>query len=175
MSKRAVVWVLLALAASARAETSQVTASGFVSNFRAEVQATPDAVWKAIVQLPRWWDGRHSYSGQATNLSLEPRAGGCFCEQWGDGNSVAHARVVMVQAGRVLRMEGGLGPLQDLAAQGMLTLVTGTQDGKTLLRLTYRVNGNAEAGLDKLAAAVDQVMGTQFKRLKTMAETGQPD
>lgn len=163
------------LAAAAAAETSQVSAGGFVSQHREEVQASPDAVWKTIVQLPRWWDGRHTYSGQAANLSLEPRAGGCFCEAWGDGHSVAHARVVMVQSGRVLRMEGAFGPLQDLAAQGMLTIVTSAQEGKTLLRMTYRVNGNAEAGLDKLAAAVDQVLGVQFKRLKAMAETGKPE
>lgn len=166
---------LWALAAAASAETSQVTATGFVANFREEVQASPDVVWKAIVQLPRWWDGRHSYSGQAANFSFEARAGGCFCETWGEGHSVQHGRVVMVQAGRVLRIDGAFGPLQDLAAQGTLTIATGVQEGKTLLRMTYRVNGNAEAALDKLASAVDQVLGVQFKRLKAMAETGKAD
>jgi len=28
-------------------------------------------VWKAIVQLPRWWNDVHTYSGKASNLSLD--------------------------------------------------------------------------------------------------------
>lgn len=157
-------------ASTVLAEASQVTASGFVSTFREEVRATPEKVWKTIVQLPSWWDGRHTYSGQASNLRLEPRAGGCFCETWGDGNSVDHARVLLVQSGRVLRMQGAFGPLQDMAVQGVLTIVTSAQEGKTFLRMTYRVNGSAESGLDKMAKVVDEVLGVQYGRLKAAAE-----
>ena len=161
--------------AAARAETSQVTPAGFVSQFREEVSVAPDVVWKTIVQLPRWWSGRHSYSGEARNLSLDVQAGGCFCERWGDGHSVQHATVLMVQNGRVLRMAGAFGPLQEMAVIGVLTIVTSAQDGKNFLRMTYRVVGHADSGLDKVATVVDQVLGEQFRRLKTMAETGKPD
>ena len=68
-----------------------------------------------------------------------------------------------------------LGPLQDLPVHGVLTLITAPQDGQTVLRMTYRVAGDPGAGLDQLAPAGDQVMGTQFRRLKTLAETGKPD
>ena len=47
------------------------------------------------------------------------------------------------------------------------------QAGQHFLRMTYRVAGGAEAGLDKLAPVVDGVIGEQFKRLKTLIETGQ--
>lgn len=164
-----------AAATSVCAETSQVTSAGFVSQYREEVAAAPEAVWKAMVQMHRWWSPRHSYSGQPGNFSFEPTAGGCFCERWGDGNSVQHATVLMVQNGRVLRVLGAFGPLQDLAINGVLTMVTSAQEGKTMLRFTYRVVGNADSGLDKLAAPVDQVLGEQFKRLKRMAETGSPE
>jgi uncharacterized protein YndB with AHSA1/START domain len=154
------------------AETSNVSATGFVSTFREEVKVPPDLVWKAMVQLPRWWDNQHTYSGQASNMSLDLQAGGCWCERWGDGQSVQHGSVILVQPGRVIRIDAALGPLQELATSGVLTIVTAAQEGKTFLRMTYRVAGNADAGLEKLAPVVDQVIGTQYRRLKALAETG---
>jgi hypothetical protein len=41
--------------------------------------------------------------------------------------------------------------------------------------LTYRVSGPSDAGLDKLAPVVDRVIGEQYKRLKSLAETGKPE
>ena len=159
----------------ADAEAIHVSATGFTSQYRDEVKASNDEVWKALVQLPRWWSGAHTYSGQASNLSLDAQGGGCWCERWGDGQSVQHGTVVLALPGRVLRVLGNLGPLQDLPVNGVLTFAITTQDGKTTLRLTYRVAGPADAGLDKLAPAVDRVMGEQFKRLKALAETGRAE
>lgn len=73
--------VVSALAGPAHADTSNVLPTGFVANFREEVKATPEDLWKAIVQLPRWWNDAHTYSGQASNLSLDATAGGCWCER----------------------------------------------------------------------------------------------
>jgi hypothetical protein len=164
------------------ADTSAVSSSGFTSSFRAEITPTPTQAWAAIVQMPRWWNPSHTYSGSGAHLSLDAQAGGCFCERWRDAagasHSVQHAQVVLAQEGRVLRLNGALGPLQDLAATGVLTIVTsagaGAEAGKHFLRMTYRVTGGADSGLDKLAPAVDGVIGEQFKRLKSMIETGQP-
>ena len=177
MRRRAgwVAWAWLALLAQAHAETSNVSAAGFTSTFREEVKATPDEAWKAVLQLPRWWSDAHTYSGKASNLSLDAVAGGCWCERWGDGNSVQHGQVVLVQPGRVIRLTGSFGPLQELGVNGVLTIVTSAQDGKTFMRMTYRVAGNADAGLDKLAAVVDQVIGAQYRRLKSLSETGKPE
>lgn len=158
-----------------RAELGNVSASGFVSSFRDEVQATPDAVWKAIVQLPRWWHNDHTWSGKASNMVLELQAGDCWCERWGGGQSVQHGVVTLVQPGRVIRLQANLGPLHELPVHAVLTIATGAQDGKTFLRLTYRVAGPADTGLDRLAPAVDQVLGAQYKRLKVMVETGKPE
>ncbi len=167
--------VALSPAPPARADVSAATPGAFVSTFRDEVKAAPDVVWKAIVQLPRWWSGQHTYSGQAVNLSLDVQAGGCWCERAGNGLSVQHGTVVMVQPGRAIRVFANLGPLQDLPLHGVLTIATAAQDGKTVLRMIYRVAGDASAALDQLAPAVDQVMGAQFRRLKALAETGQAD
>ncbi|HEX6018891.1 MAG TPA: hypothetical protein VFZ28_12405, partial [Burkholderiaceae bacterium] len=66
-------------------------------------------------------------------------------------------------------------PLQELPVDGVLTFTVLTQETQTVLRLTYRVAGAADAGLDKLAPQVDRVLGQQFQRLIRFAETGKAD
>lgn len=159
----------------AHGESSNVSAHGFTSQFREEIKATPADAWQAVLQLPRWWSSRHTYSGQASNLQLDAHAGGCWCERWGEGQSVQHGQVVLVLPGRMLRIVGGLGPLQDMPVHGVLTLATGTAEGKTMLRMTYRVGGPPDIGLEKLAPIVDQVIGEQYGRLKALIETGKAE
>jgi uncharacterized protein YndB with AHSA1/START domain len=163
------------LSGAVQGEALNVSATGFTSQFRDEVKASSEDAWKAIVQLPRWWSSQHTYSGQASNLSLDAQAGGCWCERWADQQSVQHGTVVLALPGRLLRVYGNLGPLQDLPVQGVLTLAITTQDGKTALRMTYRVAGPADAGLDKLAPLVDRVMAEQYTRLKTLIDSGRPE
>lgn len=165
----ACVWV----AAPARADLSSVSATGFVSSFQREVKATPSQAFEALGRIDQWWNASHTYSGQAGNLRLGLRAGDCFCEQW-DGGSVEHARVIYVQRDSTVRLEGGLGPLQNLAVKGVLTFSTGSKDGSTFLRLAYRVSGGTEAGLEKLAPLVDKVMGEQFARWAGHVDNGKP-
>lgn len=169
------VAVLAMAPLAAQAELTSTSATSFVSTFRKEIHAPPADAWKAIVQLPRWWNSSHTWSGQAANMQLDPQAGGCWCERWGDGHSVQHGRVVLSQPGRVLRLDAALGPLQELAVNGVLTWVTSTQEGKHFLRVTYRVAGAPEAGLEKMAPAVDRVLGEQFERLSKFIETGRAD
>lgn len=163
----------LLLAPSAWADVSDVSPTGFTSTHRQEVQASAATVWQAITQLPQWWSDQHTWSGKAANMQLELQAGGCWCERWGNGQSVMHGQVVLVQPGRLVRLNAALGPLQELGVNGVLTLITAEQEGKTVLRMTYRVSGAPQAGLEKLAPVVDRVMGEQYQRLKRMAETGQ--
>ena len=167
-------WMLAFAALPAAADLSDVSAAGFTAQYREEIRATPEAAWKSIVALPTWWDDQHTYSGKASNLSLDAQAGGCWCERWGDGQSVRHGTVILVQPGRVIRFDAALGQLQELAVNGVLTVVTGVADGKTMLRMTYRVSGQGASGLDQLAPPVDRVIGQQFRRLKSLIETGRP-
>ena len=77
--------------------------------------------------------------------------------------------------GTVLRMQAWLGPLQEMPVAGVLTFGTAKRDGETRLCVSYRVAGGADAGLDKLATPVDEVIGDQVKRLKAFIETGKPE
>lgn len=171
---KAAAGTLLLAALQAGAEVTGVSASHFEATQRAEVAATPAQVYAVLAQLPRWWDPRHSWSGSAANMTLDLQAGGCWCERWGDGASAQHARVRQVIPGRMIVLDAQLGPMLTLPVSGVFTLITGERDGKTAVRLTYRVAGAPELGLDKIAPAVDQVLAIQFARLKTMIETGKP-
>lgn len=173
-STRALLLALSLAAGPAVAEVKGVSAGHFESTHRAEVSATPAHVYEVFAQLPTWWDPRHTWSGDTRHMTLEVREGGCWCERWGDGASVQHARVLQVIPGRLIVMDAALGPLLTLPARGVFMLVTSAVGDKTAFRMTYRVSGAPELALDKLAPAVDEVLATQFARLKSMIETGKP-
>lgn len=156
---------------AARAEVKQSAADGFLVQHELVVAASPAAVWAALPQVGKWWNPAHSWSKAASNLSLEPRAGGCFCETW-SSSSVEHGRVVMVREGQLLRLHAALGPLQELALFGALTWSLAPEGPGTKLTVTYRVSGDSLHALEKLAPAVDGVIGEQAARLKRFAETG---
>jgi hypothetical protein len=163
----------LIAANAALAETSAVSPAGFLVTHRHEVHATPQQVFDAIGRIGEWWNDEHTYSGHAANLSLDVTAGGCFCEKW-DGNSVQHARVILVRRGSTVRLQGGLGPLQPLPINAILTFAVATVADKTQLTVTYAVAGNADAALDKLAGPVDSVIGEAANRLVAYVETKKP-
>ena len=123
---------------------------------------TPLAAYEAFIRIGDWWSPAHTYSGNARALTLAPHAGGCFCEHWGN-NSVEHARVIQAIAGDTLRLSGGIGPLQSLSVQGVLTVTfRRMENGQTRVSLSYRVAGPADAMLEALASPVDQVLGEQL-------------
>jgi hypothetical protein len=171
-----IAWVLTlaaAAAGAAQAETSGVSTSGFVVNHSAPVKVSPAQVYAALGRIGQWWSPDHTYSGQSTNMTIELRAGGCFCERWGAGNEIEHARVLFVARDAVLRLEGGLGPLQDLAVSGVLTIsLKKAADGEgTEMKWLYRVSGAPDPALEQWAGPVDQVLGEQVRRLVAHVES----
>lgn len=157
-----------AFASPAAAEVESASAGAFLIRAQATSSASPDQVWRSIGQIGRWWNGAHTYSGDSRRLRLETRAGGCFCESWGPGQSVEHARVVLVmehEGTRTLRMVSGLGPLQDMGVTGVLTFLVAEDPAGAKITMTYRVSGDPGLGLDALAPLVDGVLSEQFDRL----------
>jgi uncharacterized protein YndB with AHSA1/START domain len=175
---RAAAAAALALAAAAlpfaaRAEPTAVTATGFVAKFHHELKSPPGPLFEAIGHVERWWSAEHTYSSDAANLSMGLEAGNCFCERWA-GGSVQHGRVVLVMRDRYVRIDGAFGPLQSLAVNAVLTFTIKAVDGHAVLDATYRVGGPPDAGLDKLAPAVDGVIGEQVGRLVKLVDDGKP-
>ena len=167
----AVAWI--ALAAPARADVRASSPDAFQILITESVNAPPAAVYGAIGQIDKWWDGSHTYSGSAANLSLAMQPGGCWCERWAAG-AIEHARVLMTMRDQAVRFEGGLGPLQNLGVSAVLSFVLQPETAGTTLMVGYRVNGSSASGLDKLAAPVDGVLVAAVQRLKRYAETGKP-
>jgi uncharacterized protein YndB with AHSA1/START domain len=169
---------LAGLTTPAFAEVQSASPSAFVIHGEAEIDATPAEVWRALPRIERWWGSAHTFSGDSRRLSLDPRAGGCWCERWGNGQSVEHGRVVLVmehEGVRTLRVVGALGPLQELGATGVLTFTVTPHNSGAKLTMTYRVSGDASLGLDQIAPLVDGVLLEQFGRLNRYSARGSPD
>ena len=174
------LWLILAASAFAgqvAAEVVDADPSGFTSVHELFPAATRERVYQALTaEVGRWWDPRHSYSGSAANFTIDARPGGCFCEALPDGGGVEHMRVVFVEPNRVLRLAGGLGPLQSMAVSGSMQYTLSAGDkGTTKLSFRYAVGGYYPPGLDTVAAAVDLVQLGQLQRLKRYVETGDPE
>lgn len=165
----------LLLGASLFAEVVESAGAGFATKSVVRIAAAPDRVYAAFVQdVGRWWDPAHTYSGDARNLSIDPRPGGCFCERLGDQGGVQHLSVVFIAPRQRLRLTGGLGPLQDSGVAGSLTWDFSGKDGGTEVTVTYVVGGFRSGGLQGLAAPVDSVLNGQLQRFKNFIERGTP-
>jgi carbon monoxide dehydrogenase subunit G len=156
----------------AAAEVSDRSSAGFEIVQTATIAAPRAQVWAALVKPQLWWDSRHTFSGDATNLSLD-LSSGCFCERLAAGQ-VRHMTVTYADGGSALRMFGGLGPLQFTGAAGALAVTLEAVGSSTRIKLTYDVGGYAKGGLaETWAAPVDGVLGQQLTRLKALVEQPQ--
>lgn len=157
---------LLLAAAPASAELVAVGENRIASEHEAIVPVAPDEVWIALTDPAGWWDGSHSYSGDAANLVLDPLAGGCLCEILPEGGgTVEHLRIVTALPGRLLRMSGAMGPLQSEALTGTLSIGLTPVESGTRIEWDYVVSGFARFDLAEIAPAVDAMHGGQFARL----------
>lgn len=161
----------LACASPAAAEVQAASEAGFVSHNVVEVPAAPTEAWSMLSQPREWWNGEHSYSGSAANMSIETVAGGCFCETIPAANGMAsgqveHMRVLYIDPRvNTLRLTGALGPLQSEAVTGVLTMKVEASDAGSKITWDYVVGGYARMPLGEMAPVVDQVVGEQLSRL----------
>jgi hypothetical protein len=163
----------------AAAKVVQTGENGFVVRHVLQVPRSLEETWAVLVKPSVWWDADHTWSGSAANLSLDPRAGGCFCEILPSATapgakspasprgSVEHMRVIYVSRPNVLRMTGALGPLQAEAANATLTIqLRPAPSGQgTQILAEYVVGGFTRTPFATLAPDVDAVIGGQFQHL----------
>lgn len=154
----------------ASAAVVDATTSGFTLENSREVPVDAGTAWKALVEdVDRWWPKDHTWWGNASTLSIDPRAGGCFCERVrdsGDGREAQHLTVTFVEPGKLMRMVGGLGPLQGMGLHGVLEWrIVATGESATRITLWYRAGGYAPDDLSKLAPVVDRVQAAQLGAL----------
>ena len=165
-----------ATASPAFAEVKSASETGFNIFHIATVDATPEEIWKRLLAPKDYWNKAHSWSGSSAGFYIDAQANGCFCElfQEPDANgklktvgSVEHMRVIFAQPGKVLRMQGALGPLQSEAVIGTLTVaIDPNKYGVgTKVSFSYVVGGYMRYKVSEIAPAVDKVLGEQFKNM----------
>jgi uncharacterized protein YndB with AHSA1/START domain len=147
---------------TARAEVKDSAPNGFTIENSQVVPVDAATAWKALVDdVGRWWPKDHTWWGDASKLSIQARAGGCFCEI--DGERQAwHMTVTFVDPGSTLRMTGGLGPLQGMGADGALEWRFAKAAEGTKITLWYRAGGYTPDDMSKFVPVVDQVQGQQL-------------
>jgi len=167
----AIALVGVAVPLPAMANVFEQTEDSFVTRQSVVVPASPEEVWDVLVRPSEWWNRADTFSGDAANLSLHPRAGGCFCEVLPNRDapnaalrgSVEHMRVVYAEDARALRMVGALGPMQADAVTGVLTIVLRPSEAGTRILWEYAVSGHLRK--PDMAAGVDGMLTAQILRL----------
>jgi hypothetical protein len=179
MIKRTFLLVAITIIAfilkSAQASVVDSSAAGFTIKHSFQTDKSPDVVYQAFAsRVSQWWNPEHTYSAKSENLAIELKPGGCFCERIGTQGAIAHMTVLYADPGKILRMTGGLGPLQQYAVTGVMTMEFGGDAKGTKVQFTYTVGGYVPGGLEKLAPLVDQVMVEQMSRFERFVKTGKP-
>lgn len=159
----------LLISAPASAEVVSASPNGFEVRETLNLVVPPQVAFASFGEIGDWWDPVHTYSGKSANLSLNLEPGGCFCERFPDGGGIEHMHVTYVDPGKRLVLTGSLGPLLYEAIAGVMDVQVKSTGGGSQLTLDYRAAGFANGGADKLAVAVDQVLASQMKRLRTYA------
>jgi len=168
--------VVAMLAAPARGEVVETSAAGFAVRNAVTINAPPAQVYATLTdRIGGWWDPAHTFSHDARNLSVDARPGGCFCERLPDGGGVQHMSVVYASPGKLLRLTGAIGPLQEAALAGTMTWTLVQAGVGTQVELTYTVGGFRTGGFRDMPAIVDGVLRGQVTRLKAFVESGRPD
>lgn len=163
-------WVVVVAAllgqTPATAEVVSSSRGHFELRHEATSTLTPDALWDRLVEPGSWWHPDHTYSGDASNLSLDPVAGGLWQEKW-SGGSVAQGEVLYAVEGKTLRMNAPFGPLQGVGAYTIWTItITSEGDGSRVV-FDEISTGPPTADMAELAGAVDFVKTQAMERLTT--------
>lgn len=157
------------------ADVVESAPDGFTVQSVFDAETSPAQLYQALVgSVGSWWHPDHTFSGDASRMSIEAEPNGCFCERL-DSGGARHMTVVYVDAGKLVRLVGGLGPLQSEAVAGTMSWSFESRQGGARLIVTYKVAGATAAGLEQWASPVDQVLAQAAGRLISFVQTGSPE
>lgn len=160
---------LLLVAPPVSAEVIARTADSFTLRYQSAVETAPGDIVSAMTRVDAWWDGAHSYSGDANNLSIDMTPGGCWCERLANGTDFRHATVLGVEPDR-LAFNAPFGPLNGKTTRADFTVAWPGETGHRTVTWIMIVEG---PGLGAYADAVDSVMAAGFGRFTRYLEDGE--
>jgi DNA-binding transcriptional ArsR family regulator/uncharacterized protein YndB with AHSA1/START domain len=135
--------------------------------FDVEIAGAPDEVFAALTEDPGGWWGHPFLRAQAIGLTLDPRLGGLFAEQWEGGGGEIVGTVSALAEDRHLRLTGPfhLGLAVGDAAFDLAPTATGT-----LLQFSFRAIGVVDPDIaEQMSRGWTELV---TRRLKTLVETG---
>jgi uncharacterized protein YndB with AHSA1/START domain len=90
---------------------SALTTTSFEIHQEIELAAPPDRVFEALLDVNAWWS--HHFKppdgSDEVRLILEPRLGGAFRQEWGDGEGALFGVVTFLRRPEIIRLSGPLG------------------------------------------------------------------
>ena len=122
------------------------------------VAAPREKVFEALCRMGEWWP--HAFREGAA-VHLEPRVGGRFWEDWGDGDGALYATVTGIRRPELLTCAGPMGMRTPVT--GVWTMELTERDGATLLRLSHHAVGPID---DETRAAYQHGWGEVLEALK---------
>ena len=161
-----VLILILFTATASQAEVTEVSEQHFVISINTTIDVPSSKVYEQFIDIGEWWQDSHTWFGDATKMTIEAKAGGCFCERNGEQQAL-HMTISQINPGKSIHMTGGLGPLSSLAVNGYMTWTFEvTEDNTTSLKLNYRVTGFVNQKTEDWAKAVDGVLMQQVGNLE---------
>ncbi|BFM05818.1 hypothetical protein [Halioxenophilus aromaticivorans] len=171
---RVALWLLLITATAANSEVIHKAEHGFNLVITGSTDASPEQTYQQFLKVQDWWIASHTRFGKAENLSIDARAGGCFCEIQGQ-KQVQHMVVAMVNPGQEVQLLRGLGPLQMMDLHGAMSWrFEPLANGGTQITQSYNVSGFYPDGLQSLAGVVDSVQSAQLNALIAKLQSANP-
>lgn len=156
---------------AAHGEVISAAINGFEVRESTHVAASTAKAYSELLKPSGWWSAIHTLSKKSANLTLDARVGGCWCENIPEvGGAVEHMRIVALIPGKLLRLRGSLGPLQDMGVDGTLSFTLTSRSNGTDITVDYAVGGYGKDGFGELSRAVDQVLGEQLFSLRKLIE-----
>jgi len=159
------------LTTPAVAEVIDSGAGGFTIQFSRTIDAPVEQVYRAVTDsVSAWWIDAHTWHGSGAAMQLDAKAGGCFCEIIGQQQTM-HMQVARIVPNSLVRMLGGLGPLQGEGLHGVLDWrMQAATETTTEFTLFYRVGGYSPNDLSQWAEPVDAVMQQQITAMQNYVE-----
>lgn len=165
---------LALLAGPAPAKLLDSRADGMTVENVVTVPVDVATAWDGLINhVDAWWPKDHSWFGKEGRFSIEPRAGGCFCEVSG-ARQALHMTIGFVDPQKLLRMVGGLGPFQGMGLSGSLEWRFKPVDGGTEITLHYTIGGYSTMDMSKFAPVVDRVQAQQLGGLGKFLSAAKP-
>jgi uncharacterized protein YndB with AHSA1/START domain len=105
-----------------------------------EIEASSKRIFAALTEeIGAWWTHRFKDGGRVV---LEPRPGGRFYEDWGEGSGALYATVTYIDPPVELRLVGPMGMAG--AVVGSMVFAIAETGGFTRLTLTHAILGSVD-------------------------------